>query len=384
MTLEVVGMNRWLIVPGLLAGLLALAACAAKEEAPPTTPAPEVKPAWEQEWGKVLAAAKQEGKVALITSVTGAEGRRALTEGFQKRYGIQVEYMGLKGGELGPRVQTERGAGQYLWDVTLGGTDTQLNSLRPLGALDPIDPALILPEVKEGQNWLGGKLEFADKDHLSLIPVSYSNSGFFVNTTLAKPGEFKSFKDLLDPKWKGKIIVHDPTIAGPSLTLFSLFHERKDLGPDFIRNLAKQDLRILRDTGQELEWLGQGRYPICLGCSNETAEGMMRQGVPIALVNPAQLKEGGYLSVGAGAVALMNRAPHPNAAKVFINWFLSREGQTEFNRAAAYASRRLDVPNQQWLDPEKLPRAEFWPNYDEAAVAVKEKVRPLLVEIIGQ
>ncbi|HLB28973.1 MAG TPA: extracellular solute-binding protein, partial [Dehalococcoidia bacterium] len=255
---------------------------------------------------------------------------------------------------------------------------------KPLGALDPIEPALILPEVKEGKNWLGGTLEFADREHLSLVMVSYSNSNTYVNSGLAKPEEFKSYKDLLDPKWKGKILLHDPRISGPGAAVFAFFYQHKELGPDFVRALARQDLKILRDTGQELEWLGQGKYPICIACSTETAATMVKQGVPIATINPAQLKEGGYLSAGAGAVAMLNKAPHPNAAKVYVNWLLTQETQTALARAAKYASRRLDVPNQEWLEPWQLPNANFWPAYDEPAIALKGRLDPFLKEVFGE
>ncbi|HKZ51524.1 MAG TPA: extracellular solute-binding protein, partial [Dehalococcoidia bacterium] len=254
----------------------------------------------------------------------------------------------------------------------------------PLGAIEPIEPALILPEVKDGKNWLGGKLEFADREHLSLVMLSYSQSNVFVNTTMAKPEEFKSYKDLLDPKWKGKILLHDPRITGPGNAVFTFFYQHKELGPDYIRNLAKQNLMVLRDTGQELEWLGQGKYPICIACSTETAATMVKQGVPIATINPAQLKEGGYLSAGAGAVAMLNKAPHPNAAKVYVNWLLTQETQTALARAAKYASRRLDVPNQEWLEPWQLPNANFWPAYDEPAIALKGRLDPFLKEVFGE
>ena len=378
-------MNRWLIVPGLLAGLLALAACAAKEEAPPTTPAPEVKPAWEQEWGKVLAAAKQEGKVALITSVTGAEGRRALTEGFQKRYGIQVEYMGLKGGELGPRVQTERGAGQYLWDVTLGGTDTQLNSLRPLGALDPIDPALILPEVKEAKNWRGGRLPFSDKDKIVLAMTPYQRGILFVNSNLVKPEDLKSYRDLLDPKWKGKILLDDPRFPGPGNATFAFFYLHKELGPDFIRAFLKQEPAILRgDFRQELEWLGQGKYPILVGTSDGDALQLARQGLPIAVVDPTKVKEGSDVSPAWGSVALFKNAPHPNAAKVYINWLLTKEAQTEFARAMGYVSARVDVPTDH-VPAWRIPREGAVDTAHEDAMDTRFRLLPaLLKDLLGE
>ncbi len=176
-------MKRWLFFAFLIASLLALSACAGKEEATPApaTPAPTAgKTAWEQEWERVLAVAKQEGKVAVV-GAGGAEMRKALTEPFQKKYGITVEFLGASGREIAPRIKTERDAGQYLWDVMVHGTTTGLESMVPAKALDPIEPALILPEVKEAKNWRGGALEFADKGRLVLVMTPFQRGTIFVN-----------------------------------------------------------------------------------------------------------------------------------------------------------------------------------------------------------
>ncbi|HLB29704.1 MAG TPA: hypothetical protein VJM69_06215, partial [Dehalococcoidia bacterium] len=162
-------MRQWLLGLGILVGLLALAACAAEEKATPApaSPTAAAKPAWEQEWEQVLAAARREGKIALAgPSESGL--RRALTEPFQKKYGITVEYLAATGSELAPRIKTEREAGQYLWDIHIGGNFTMIQALKPMGALDPLEPALILPEVKEPKNWRGGNLPLVDKDRLIL------------------------------------------------------------------------------------------------------------------------------------------------------------------------------------------------------------------------
>ena len=108
-----------------------------------------------QEWEKILAAAKKEGKVAVIGPV-GADRRDVLVEPFQKKYGITVEYFADRGSGIGPRLSAERGAGQYLWDAAITGTTTGLLSLLPGGMLDPMEPALVLPDVKDPKQWRGG------------------------------------------------------------------------------------------------------------------------------------------------------------------------------------------------------------------------------------
>ena len=104
------------------------------------------------EWDRLVAAAKQEGTVAVAAPV-GNEVRDALTGPFEQRYGIRVEYFGASARDLVPRVRTERGANQYLWDVRIGGN--AYITFNPMDALEPLEPALILPEVKDPSMWRG-------------------------------------------------------------------------------------------------------------------------------------------------------------------------------------------------------------------------------------
>src|SRR5215470_1368117 len=193
-----------------------------------------------QEWEKILGAGKKEGKVAIIGPV-GADRRDVLVEPFQKKYGITVEYFADRGAGIGPRLSAERGAGQYLWDATITGTTTGLLSLLPAGMLDPIEPALILPDVKDPKQWRGGALEFVDPGKRFLVMTPSQRGTLFVNPKVVKPQEIKSYKDLLNPKWKRKIVMDDPTRAGPGQATFTFFYLHLELGPNFIRALGKQE-----------------------------------------------------------------------------------------------------------------------------------------------
>jgi ABC-type Fe3+ transport system substrate-binding protein len=213
--------------------------------------------------------------------------------------------------------------------------------------------------------------------------LSYSKSAVFVNTSLIKPEELKSMKDLLDPKWQGKLLAGDPRVAGPGQATFSFFFAHKDLGPDFLKKLGNQKIHLLRDDRQAVEWLAQGKYPILIGGSDVDAEPFIRQGLPVRIVSPSQVKEGGYLTAGPGGICLLNKAPHSNAAKVYLNWLLSKEGQTVLSKGVGYPSRRLDTPRptEPWKFP---PQKGYWVSYDEHAVMeVKNKLVPVLKEIFG-
>jgi len=338
---------------------------------------------WRQEWEKTLAAAKKEGTVAVL-GPRQVMARDVMVGPFQKKYGIKVQYIGGSGRTISPRVLTERRAQRYLWDVYVGGTTTGLTSLAPAGALAPLRPTFILPTVKDAKNWRGGAHEFADRAaRLQMVFSPYQRATIFINPKMVKPGDITSHKDLLDPKWKGKIVLDDPRKPGPGNGTFLFFLLHAGLGVDYIKALAKQDVMILRDYQQELNGLARGRYPILIGSSDATAEYKIRQGVPIGLLDPRTIKEGSDRNPANGALALIDRAPHPNAAKVFINWLLSKEAQTAYVRAMSYVSSRVDVPTdhvREW----RIPKDDAIKTYTEEALQRKKGLNLLLRKVFGR
>ena len=104
--------------------------------------------AGQEEWERALQAAKKEGKVSMVGPV-GADRRDALTIAFEKKYGISVEYHADSGAGILPRLSAERKADRFLWDLVVTGTTTGLENLIPARVLDPLEPILILPEVKD-------------------------------------------------------------------------------------------------------------------------------------------------------------------------------------------------------------------------------------------
>ena len=336
---------------------------------------------WQSEWESTLAAAKKENVVTVITDVTSAI-RDALTISFQSKYGIQVDLFGALGREIPPRVLAERKAGRYLWDVFVHGTTTGLESMIPAGAFDPLEPALLFPDIKDPKTWRGGGLEFLDPNKTLMVMTPFQRGTIFYNPKLVSGKEFKSHKDLLDPKWTGKLILDDPRRAGPGQATFTFFYLHPDLGPNFIRALGKQQITIMKDFAQEVDAIGQGRYPVLIGTADFVATARAKQGIPITIVDPRQLKEGTDVSPANGALALFNRAPHPNAARIYINWLLSKEGQTAFARASGYVSSRLDVPNDH-AEPWRVPQAGSIKTYNRAAMQVKDQLMPLLIEVFG-
>jgi iron(III) transport system substrate-binding protein len=333
------------------------------------------------DWESTLAAAKREGKVSVITDVT-ASLRDALTREFQKKYGISVELFGSAGREVPPRVAAERKAGQFLWDIYIHGSTTALQAMIPMGAFDPLEPALILQDVKDPKTWRGGAIEFLDPGKMVMVMTPFQRGTIFYNSNLVKGNEFTSHKDLLNPKWQAKLVVDDPRRGGPGVATFTFFYLHPELGPDFIRALGKQQMTMLRDYAQEVDAVGQGRYPVLVGGADFVAINRAKQGVPVAIVDPRELREGTDVSPANGNLAMFNRAPNPNAAKIYINWLLSKEGQTSFARANGYVSTRLDVPTDH-TEPWRVPLPGAIKTYTMDAMQVRDKVQSLLKEVLG-
>ncbi len=367
------------------ASCLILSACSqAAAPAPTAQPAsPTAQPAAtaasaSANWDSVVAAAKAEGKLTVI-GPPGQEVTSALTDDFQKQYGISVEYTAMPGSAVAAKVNTERAAGLYNWDVLIAGTTGTLQNLIPNGSIDPIDSALILPEVKDPKNWRGGKLpEIGPKGEI-LQMTPYQRGTLFYNTNMVKADEITSYKDLLDPKWKDKIQLDDPRRPGPGQATFIFFYLHPDLGADFIRAVAKQNITLQNDYQQEIDMIGQGRAPLLLGGVDYLAEARIKQGAPIGIVPPAQLKEGTDISSASGDVSVFNKAPHPNAAKVYVNWLLGAKEQEAYARATGFVSSRVDV-NGDWTEPWRVPSPNAIVSDGDVSVQTVPKLQPILLE----
>ncbi len=332
------------------------------------------------EWATVLAAAKKEGTVAVV-GPEGSDRRDTLTLPFEKKYGIKVEYFSGRGSSIGPKLSAERNAGVFLWDVYINGTSGALSLLLPSGMLDPMEPALILPEVTDPKRWRGGGIEYVDADKRFLIMTPSQRGTLFVNPKLVTPDSITSYKDLLNPKYMQKIVLDDPTKAGPGQATFTFFYLHPALGPNFIRELAKQKPTILGDYSPELDGIAREKFLVLIGLSDVVAEERIKDGLPIAIIDPRKIKEGSDVSPGSGGLGMFNRAPHPNAAKVYINWLLSKEGQTGFAQVNGYISARLDVPTAH--SPWRVPIPQSIKTYTQSAIDVKDKMIPLFQEAYG-
>jgi ABC-type Fe3+ transport system substrate-binding protein len=229
--------------------------------------------------------------------------------------------------------------------IVRGMTDMSL--LYKAKALDPIKPTLMLPEVLDESKWWGGKHRYRDEEKQYILASDLSVlTSFAYNTQLVDPKEIKSYWDFLHPKWKGKILLLEPASGGTGTSLQFLYHH-SELGPEFIRRLlTEMDITASGDTRQIVDWLATGKFAISgLTLVGRTGlDAAKKQGLPLDWFLPQQFNEGMALVSPGGNIGSLNRAPHPNAVRVAINWFLSREGQMIRQKGGNVDSLRIDIP----------------------------------------
>jgi iron(III) transport system substrate-binding protein len=296
------------------------------------------------EWKKVLEAAKKDGKVVVGGPPT-AVLRQKFKETFEKKFAIEMELVSAPGPQNASRAQSEFKAGVKYFDVLHAGSGT-LEPLMRENMLAPFMDFVILPEVKDPRQWWGGHMW---EDNIKTNRFIYSFSADFstppfYNTDLVKPGEISSYDDFLQPKWKGKIGFFEPRIPSAGQGLWGFLMKIK--GKEFLQRLANQDLFISRDGKQLADALAKGTLAVNLGQSQRFIEPYIKAGIPIKSIS--NLKEGLSGSNGFGTVAVMKNAPNQNAAKIYVNWLLSKEGQDLYSHALTQGTRRFDVDTK-WL-----------------------------------
>lgn len=310
--------------------------------------AADFKPTWQANWDQTVAAAKKEGK---LNFYVGRYGSEPLLNEFRKEFPeIKLVTVNGAGNSLGTRIITEIRAGHVVADLFSGGANTNYEVLYEGKALDSIKSLLVLPEVLDESKWYEGRIRFTDAEqrHVLVYIANPTSSGFYYNTNLVNPKEFKSYWDLVAPKWKGKIVSQDPLGTGLGASLQHYYYQ-PELGPEFLKKLfGEMQPTFGRDRRQITDWLAQGRFALCVGCRDTNRA--KQQGLPVDELDQVEWKEGFNVTSGGGSISFIKGAPNPNAAKVFVNWFLSRRGQLALQKYPdlygedAPNSRRLDIP----------------------------------------
>ena len=308
----------------------------------------------DKEWQEILNAAKQEGKVVVAGSPDPVM-RNEIIPKFTTRTGVAVEFIAGRSSQIVSRVETERSAGIYSVDVFLAGPDTTAVDLYGNRMIDPLKPLLVLPEVIDGAKWKTGKVWFVDPDERFVVrPFSSVATLLFINTDYVKPDEMRSYRDILNPKWRGKISTEDPTTTGAGANMAARFYTQ--VGEEFVKALyIDQKPTPTRERRQMSDWLARGTQPICLNCREDDVRPLVKDGFKILeIFELAGLP--GTTNGSPWLLSLGNKAPHPKAAQVFANWILSKEGLEIYARGYGSATLRTDI-NESYLNPGNLPKA---------------------------
>jgi iron(III) transport system substrate-binding protein len=309
----------------------------------------------EEEWNRILEAAKREGQLNTygLPDIT----HPAILEAFNKRY-PEIKVVTVMGHtEVIQRIVAERRAGKYVADVFSSGPAI-LRQAYSAKFLQPIRPILMSPDVIDTTKWYGGKYLWSDPEekYLLIFEGTPGSASIAYNTAkLPNVDEIQSYWDVLKPKWKSNIGFFNDgdgaTVPTPILAL----HYNPQVGPTFLQKLfAEMDLTVSRNRRQATDWLARGRYSLCFLCRG--IEEAQKIGLPVETIHGNQIKEAGELGSGNSSVlGLFDKAPHPNAAMVFVNWFLSREGQMTWQKVMntivvnGSDSMRIDIPKDDVL-----------------------------------
>ena len=329
------------------------------------------------DWERTVAAARKEGTV-IIWATSSELLRQVLTE-FERDYpGIKVAYESGNTRDFWPRLEKERKLGRYLWDLSIGGVSSAFEA-RDRGLLDPIRPLLVLPEVTDGAKWLGGiDGLYADRENkYAMRFVGSTFAAVMVDRDVVPEKDFNSARDLIDPRWRGKIVMQDPR-GGGGAGSYALAGFLLQYGEPFVRELLTRQEVVISDNKRQIaEWVIRKRYPIAIGMGTETLPQFHQQGLGLNVrVVPGD-------SITGDAVLLINKAPHPNAAKVYVNWLLSQKTQARLAQVAQFNSRRTDVKPgtpELALDPRRVD--SYLDISSEKHADVRIKARQLAKELL--
>lgn len=263
------------------------------------------------EWNKVVAAAKSEGKVVFYSGLVGSPSTAAIAKAFEKTYGITAEFLDLRISEIRERMRAEQVAGRVIGDVLTTSYNVTTSIERNEGHIQPLKPFPNKARVRAASR--------VDNPSGTQAPVYMLKYGILINTRMVAPAdEPKSWTDLTNPKWTGKILADDPRALGGGFNAFVAQHDK--IGVDFLKKLAEQKLTFSRDLRESERRTARGEFPVYAPFLFNDYSSL--RGLPIKAIVPTE----GVAYVQFVASMIKN-APHPNAALLFINFLLSDEAQ---------------------------------------------------------
>lgn len=295
-------------------------------------------------WDEILAAARNEGSLVAVLGGSASRNYRPIFKNFEDKFGIRTVVSTGGGSKQADRLLAERRAGKSEVDVIMAGGTTAVTRLVPNGVLDPIAPVLFRPDVVDTSHWFKGKHLYSDPEEKYVLAFSGTADAAPIvvrfNTEklpIEEASKIGSVWKFLDKRFAGQIAALPPTIAGAGGTYFvAMIHP--DLGEKYLRRFYDPELKVTftEDFRQIADGVAKGKYALAMfvGSAGRDIDNLGKKGLPVAnfssVLKGRLLKERPVVG-GSGAsnnIMVANQRPHPNATKLFVNWFLSKEGQT--------------------------------------------------------
>jgi iron(III) transport system substrate-binding protein len=293
--------------------LSVLAAALAVLTAAVTASAQQPAPDQTAEWERVVAAAKKEGTVTLYSGHVGVSYHSDVAKTFERKYGIKVQVLEARASELQERIRTEQTTNRVAGDVSHNGGSSSVN-LQRAGYYQPHG---YLPNA--------ARLKSEFKSNGYRIPLFVQSYGIVVNSRLVKKEDWpKSWLDLADPKWKGKILADDFRALGGGSAYFNVAYRK--LGKEFHEKLAQQRVVFSRQVRENPRRVARGEHLIYMPFV--LADTLIHEGLPLQAITPAEGNP--YVAYDVGVFA---NAPHPNAARLLVNHFFEEESQMIYVRS---------------------------------------------------
>ena len=313
------------------------------------------------EWDRTVIAAEKEGSVVL-NSQPNLVWRDFIVKEFAKAYPkIELNFSIIPSEQFIARVRVERQTEKYLWDLGAAGAAAGFTLYKD-GAIDPLLPELILPEVNNPEVWGGWDEAFVDTPRKYVFSMSafvlspYYNAAHVPAAKVAQMG----LGVMLDPAYVGKTAWHDPAVAGGGQSYATLM---RTLGDDNLRKLlVDQKAMVYAQQSQVVEAMARGTAWFGIGPSMNALIAPYVQAGAIAQadIQPFGNKpEVSIVSIAGNNLYVLNKRPHPNATRVFINWLLGKDVQYALAKAIDQDSRRTDILSIAGPDAARIKGAKY-------------------------